>query len=113
MINIILRKDYKGIEAGGTVGFSEGANDYRANLVAGFGDLGKDKYNVFGVFDYYKRDDLLAVRHRSSARRATSAGEDGGRNFQSLTGGGTWRQLTATGALTNNHRAISSAAAPS
>src|SRR5258708_22377988 len=29
----------------------------------------------------------------------------GGRNFQSLTGGGTWRQLSPTGALTGVNRA--------
>ena len=38
------------------VGCFEGKNDYRANLTGGFGDLGAQKFNVFGVFDYYKRD---------------------------------------------------------
>lgn len=89
VINIILRRDYKGIEAGGSVGFFEGANDYRANLVAGFGDLGTDKFNVFGVFDYYKRDGLLLSDTKHGETR-DYRGEDGGRNFQSLTAGGTW-----------------------
>jgi iron complex outermembrane recepter protein len=89
VINIILRKDYQGIEAGGSVGFFEGANDYRANLVMGFGDLGKDKFNVFGVFDYYKRDGLLLSDTKHGESR-DYRGEDGGRNFESLTAGGTW-----------------------
>jgi iron complex outermembrane recepter protein len=84
VINIILRKDYKGIEAGGSVGFFEGANDYRANLVMGFGDLGSDKFNVFGVFDYYKRDGLLLSDTKHGESR-DYRGEDGGRNFESLT----------------------------
>ena len=48
VVNVILRKDYQGIEATANVGFFEGANDYRASIVAGFGELGKDKFNVFG-----------------------------------------------------------------
>ena len=102
VINIILRKDYKGIEAGGSVGYFEGENDYRANLVAGFGDLGKDKYNIFAVFDYYKRDHL-ALSDTKFGETRDYRGEDGGRNFQSLTAGGTWTQG-------NNRRAISECA---
>jgi len=98
VINIILRKDYKGIEAGGSVGFFEGANDYRANLVMGFGELGKDKFNVFGVFDYYKRDGLLLSDTKFGETR-DYRGEDGGRNGQSLTAGGVWNNG-------NNRRAI-------
>jgi len=105
VINIILRRDYKGIEAGASVGFFEGANDYRANLVAGFGDLGKDKYNVFGVFDYYKRD-FLSLADTKFGETRDKRGEDGGRNFQSLTGAGTWRQLSPTNTLTNNYQAV-------
>jgi iron complex outermembrane receptor protein len=99
VINIILRRDYKGIEAGGSVGFFEGANDYRANLVAGFGDLGSDQFNVFGVFDYYKRD-LLLYSETKQGHTLDFRGEDGGRNFESLSAGGTWLNG-------NNRRAIS------
>jgi iron complex outermembrane receptor protein len=91
VINIILRRDYKGIEASGSVGFFEGANDYRASLTAGFGDLGKDRFNVFGVFDYYKRDGLLLSDTKFGETR-DFRGEDGGRNLQSLSNGGTWFQ---------------------
>ena len=43
VVNIILRRDFKGIEVAGDVGFFEGAQDYRANVIAGFGDLGSDR----------------------------------------------------------------------
>jgi iron complex outermembrane recepter protein len=105
VINIILRRDYKGIEAGGSVGFFEGVNDYRANLVMGFGDLGSQKFNLFGVLDYYKRDGLLLSDTKHGESR-DYRGEDGGRNFQSLTAGGTWNGTAGT-ASANQRRAIS------
>ncbi|MBL0143955.1 MAG: TonB-dependent receptor [Betaproteobacteria bacterium] len=107
VVNVILRKDYKGGEIGGFVGQFEGKNDYRLNLTGGIGDLATDRYNVFGVFDYYKRD-LLMLSDTEFGHTRDMRGYDGGRNFQSLTGGGTWRQLTAANALTANQRSISS-----
>jgi iron complex outermembrane receptor protein len=111
VINIILRSDYRGIEAGGSVGFFEGANEYRANLVAGFGDRGSDRFNLFGVVDYYKRDGLQAGDTKFLQSR-DFRGEDGGRNFWGLSSGGTWRELTPTGGTTNNQRAISGCTGP-
>jgi iron complex outermembrane receptor protein len=108
VVNIILRRDYKGIEAGASMGFFEGANDYRANLVAGFGDLGSDKFNVFGVLDFYKRDELLLSDTKFGESR-DYRGEDGGRNFQSATAGGTWTGVPGT-ANANERRAISECA---
>lgn len=105
VVNVILRRDFRGVEVGGNAGKSEGKNDYRFNLTGGMGDLAKDKYNVFGVFDYYKRD-FLSYRDTEFGRSRDKRNETGGRNSQSLTGGGTWRQLTAAGALTVNQRAI-------
>jgi iron complex outermembrane receptor protein len=74
-------------------------------LTGGMGDLAKDKFNLFGTFDFYKRE-LLQQSDTEYLHTRDLRGEQGGRNFQSLTGGGTWRQLTAAGALTNNQRAI-------
>ncbi|MEO8137077.1 MAG: TonB-dependent receptor plug domain-containing protein, partial [Betaproteobacteria bacterium] len=105
VVNIILRKDYRGAEVSGDVGFFEGKKDYRFTLTGGMGDLAKDKFNLFGTFDFYKREHLLQSDTEYLKSRDLR-GEQGGRNFQSLTGGGTWRQLTAAGALTNNQRAI-------
>jgi iron complex outermembrane recepter protein len=106
VVNIILRRDFKGMEAAAGYGYAAGKPDVRANLTAGFGDLGADRFNVFGVLDFYKRDELLLSDTDFGASR-DKRGEAGGRNFQSLTAGGTWRQLSATGALTNNFTAIS------
>ncbi len=106
VVNVILRKDFRGAELGISGGYSEGKYDKRANATLGFGDLSKDRYNVFGVFDYFKRDELLQSDTKYLHTR-DMRGYEGGRNFQSLTAGGTWRQLSATNALTNNHRAIS------
>ena len=107
VVNVILRKDYRGVEISGNAGYYEGdVNDYRVNITAGVGDLARDRWTAFGTFDYYKRE------HLSFADIDFGSNRDyrhlpGGRNFQSLTAGGTWRQLTATGSLTNNFRAIS------
>ncbi len=109
VVNIILRKDYKGVEVGGGAGRFEGKNDYRFNLTGGMGDLAKDRYNLFGTFDYYKRDGLLLSETEFGHTR-DYRGFDGGRNFQSLTAGGIWSQLTATNGATNNRRAATECA---
>ncbi len=66
VINIILRKDFQGLElsAGGGVSTEGGANEYRASLAAGFGDLGRNKYNVLVSADYFKRDLLLQTERK-------------------------------------------------
>ena len=106
VVNVILRKDYVGAQVGGGMGSSEGKNDYRFNAVYGIGDLGKDRFNVFASLDYYKRD-LLMLSDTEYGRTRDMRGHAGGRNYQSLTGAGTWRQLTATGGLSTNFRANS------
>ena len=58
VINIILRKDYRG----GEVALSHWQNEdgrYRANQLSGsvgFGDLGRDRYNVLVAAEFFKRD---------------------------------------------------------
>lgn len=107
VVNIILRSDYKGVDLSVEVGKSEGKPDYAATLSVGFGDLGSDKYNVFGVLDLYKRD-LLLAKDTEFGKSRDYRQYQGGRNFQSLTGGGTWQQLNAAGtATTTVYKAIS------
>lgn len=107
VVNVILRKDYKGLEVSGDAGFFAGKNDYRAAIVGGIGDLGADKYNIFATVDFYKRD-LVMLNDTDFGASRDKRGEAGGRNFQSLTGAGTWRELNSTAtAFTNNFRAIS------
>src|SRR6266850_2679011 len=78
-------------------------------MTGGFGDLARDRYSVFGTFDYYKRDHLT-LADTDFGRTRDYRTVAGGRNNIGTTTGGTWRQLTATGALTNNFRAISECA---
>ena len=111
VVNIILRKDYKGIELSVGGGRAAGKNDYRFAATGGFGDLAKDKYSVLGVFDYYKRDEVL-LRDTDFGRSRDVRGQyGGGRNFQNLTGLGTWQQYTNAGASTQNFQAVSNCAA--
>ncbi len=106
VVNIILRKDYTGAE--GLVGYgrSEGKNEYSAQLTGGFGSLTNDKFNIFATLDLYKRD-LVLLKDTNFGHTRDMRGQLGGRNFTSLTGGGTWRQVTGTTTLTNTYRAIS------
>jgi len=108
VVNVILRKDYKGIEFSAGAGSASGNGDYRFSATGGFGDLGKDKYSVLGVFDYYKRDLVMLNETDFGASRDWRGRVGGGRNFQSLTGPGTWQQFTNAGAATQNFRASSS-----
>lgn len=107
VVNVILRRDFTGAEVSAGAGFFEGKKDYRASVTLGFGDLGANKVNAFGVIDYYKRDLVQFSDTEYQETRDFRGRHEGGRNFQSLTGGGTWRQLSPTNALTNVHRAIS------
>ena len=70
--------------------------------------MGRDKYSVLGVFDYYKRDLVMMNETDFGASRDWRNRVGGGRNFTSLTGAGTWRQLSATNALTPNFQASTS-----
>ncbi|HYC35898.1 MAG TPA: TonB-dependent receptor [Usitatibacter sp.] len=107
VVNIILRKDFRGVEATANVGYYEGGvQDMRATLSAGMGDLARDRWSAFGTFDFYKRD-LLLLSDTDYGRTRDMRDQQGGRNHMSLTGTGTWRQLTAANANTNFFRAIS------
>jgi iron complex outermembrane recepter protein len=108
VVNVILRKDYKGMEFSAGGGIASGNGEYRFNATGGFGDLGRDKYSVLGVFDYYKRDLVMLDETDFGASRDWRGRAGGGRNFTSLTGAGTWRQLSATNTLTPNFRATES-----
>ncbi len=106
VVNIILRRDFTGFEATGGAGVASGKKESTFTLTTGFGDLGTDKFNVFGVLDYYKRDELLMSDTDFGASRDLR-GRAGGRNFASLTAGGTWRQVNANNTLSNTYKAAS------
>src|SRR5512146_404057 len=62
VVNFITRRDYTGATA--TVGFDSpqhpGGQRYNANVGFGYGDLSKDRYNIFGFIDYTKQDPVRA-----------------------------------------------------
>ncbi|MEB0135348.1 TonB-dependent receptor [Actimicrobium sp. CCC2.4] len=70
VVNVILRKDYKGTTAkvsyGQTTGYSDG-KDVRATITHGFGDIDTDKYNVLLNFEYGNKGDAN-YRDRSDRR---------------------------------------------
>jgi iron complex outermembrane recepter protein len=106
VVNIILRRDFKGLELTAGAGSAEGKGENAFTITGGAGDLGADKFNVFGVFDYFKRDFISLADTKFGRTRDARGTYAGGRNNQSLTGGGTWRQLSAANANTNNFQAI-------
>jgi iron complex outermembrane receptor protein len=112
VVNVILRRDFRGVEVAGDVGWYDGKGDYRFSITGGFGDLARDRFNVFGVFDYYKRDELLMTDTDFGSSR-DKRGEKGGQNFQSITGG-IWRNAvgTANGSFTTGNTARAVADCP-
>jgi len=116
VVNIILRKDYKGFEGSVSVGTFESKSDRRATLTTGIGDLGKDGYNIFASVDAYSRD-LLMQNDTQWLKTRDLRSLQGGRNNQSLTGFGTWilyNPSSAGGSLatspTRSYKAISDCA---
>ncbi|MBK8324305.1 MAG: TonB-dependent receptor [Betaproteobacteria bacterium] len=84
VVNIILRKDFAGLE--GTAGHGRtkhgDGDETRASLAAGWGDLAKDKFNVIGVVDFLKRDTVW-VRDRDWSRTADQSRFQGGTDLRS------------------------------
>jgi iron complex outermembrane recepter protein len=79
VINFILRKDYTGAEASAYYGDSDngGGTSQRYNVSAGWGDLTKDKVNIYGSLDY-KKDDAVAAAQRKFSKTAYMPNADGG-----------------------------------
>lgn len=60
VINFILRRDYRGAEVTAFADMTEegGGNMYGTSLLAGMGDLSRDRYNVMGGLAYDKQQSL-------------------------------------------------------
>ncbi len=69
VVNFILRKDFSGVDMSGygAVTGQGGGNQYQANVTAGYGDLGKDRFNVFATLSYQK-DEALSAASRDFTR---------------------------------------------
>jgi iron complex outermembrane receptor protein len=99
VINIILRKDFRGAEVGGSFSSREDNEHqvWRANGTVGFGDRVRDRYNAMINFEHYERK---AENFRSTEPFLTRG------EYQSLFGVGTalssnaypgnYRRLTGT-----------------
>lgn len=72
VINFITRKDYKGatISVGADRPQHKGGNTVNANLGLGFGDIGKDGFNVFAVLDHQKQDSIGGTQRPFNTRYA-------------------------------------------
>lgn len=58
VVNIILRRDYTGLEISGqySENFDGIFTNYKASITGGMGNLAKDKYNVVATLEYFHRD---------------------------------------------------------
>ncbi|MEO8753036.1 MAG: TonB-dependent receptor plug domain-containing protein, partial [Casimicrobiaceae bacterium] len=58
VVNVILRQQFTGLTATGTVGttYNGEGNQWKAAITGGIGDLTKDRYNAFVTFDYQKQE---------------------------------------------------------
>ena len=60
VVNVILRQQFSGFTATGTVGtnYNGEGNQWKAAITGGIGDLTKDRYNAFVTVDYQKQDGI-------------------------------------------------------
>ena len=102
VINIILRKDFRGAElyAGWGESSRHDAAEARASLTLGSGDLSRDGYNVMATFDYHHRDALEGWQRERS--RSADQRRNGGRDLRQPQGRpGTWLTTNLGGFATN------------
>ena len=66
VINFILRRDYKGVELTASTDVTQhgGGDIHRFSILAGWGDLAKDRFNVMGALSY-DRQEILNGNQRS------------------------------------------------
>lgn len=91
VVNIILRRNFQGIEVGGAVGGATrgGLEEQKANLLLGFGDLEQQGWNVLFGLDLLKRERLDADE-RAFTRSGDFRDKPGGRLAGWSTAGGNW-----------------------
>ncbi|MEP7069912.1 MAG: TonB-dependent receptor, partial [Usitatibacter sp.] len=66
VINFILRRDFKGLELSASTDITQegGGNIHRAGIVAGWGDLARDRYNIMASLAF-DRQEILHGNERS------------------------------------------------
>jgi iron complex outermembrane recepter protein len=72
VINFITRKDYRGVDLALSYADTQdgGAGKKTASISAGFGDINKDRFNIFGVLDIQQLDALRSIQRSWVAERA-------------------------------------------
>ncbi|MBB4843155.1 iron complex outermembrane receptor protein [Paucibacter oligotrophus] len=72
VVNYILRKDYVGGELGGsyTVNHDGVGGTKSANAAFGFGNLGTQRFNIYGGLEVSKRDRVMATELRNQGNQA-------------------------------------------
>jgi iron complex outermembrane recepter protein len=98
VINFIMRQDFTGVDAtvfGGTPFQHGGGDQYHASVTAGWGDLAKDRFNVFISGEYQEQRPLL---DKDRAFASTSYRPDIGLN---TTSGNTNPGFISTGNIGN------------
>ncbi len=111
VINVILRRDFQGVEVSASYGDSKdgGGGESRASLAGGYGDVAKNRYNVMFTLDYYKRDKINSSQRSFSKTADTRGKGPGGSDYRSPTGNpGYW-----TGGTGNVNTAFSTCPAGS
>jgi iron complex outermembrane recepter protein len=80
VINYVLRKDFQGVEGSATVGANDQGKGltHTTGLTFGFGNLDKQRFNVFGGIEYSKRD---SVMHSDLKDRGNPGAYDRWRNL--------------------------------
>lgn len=99
VVNFILSKDFQGVQIGGTYGTptqSGGGQNFNANVVAGYGDINKDRFNLTVSAQYEKNKELFA-RQREFSKTGNrppyfESGATGQGNIQ-----GAWDEAAQTG----------------
>jgi iron complex outermembrane receptor protein len=100
VINIVLRKEFKGVLANASVGSSRygDANSSRAAITAGFGDLSADNYNVIVNLEASKQNSL-SMNDRNGKREFIGVPDASPWGFDAFTGLGMvrgWRGSLGT-----------------
>jgi iron complex outermembrane recepter protein len=61
VINVILRRDFRGVEVSAQIGTATGgADEQKISLSGGLGDVARDKFNALFTIDISRRDPLFA-----------------------------------------------------
>jgi iron complex outermembrane receptor protein len=63
VVNIITKKNFKGLEVDGSYGMSTHADNgaKKLSVLGGFGDLNSQRFNITGALSYFKEDEVTAV----------------------------------------------------